>query len=62
MPIRPEIAQLAGEMRSWRRHLHAHPETAYEEHSTADFIAAKLENWGLEVTRGLAVTDRKSVV
>ena len=56
MPIRQEIAQLAGEMRDWRRHLHANPETAYEERNTADFIAAKLENWGVEVARGLAVT------
>jgi len=56
MPIRQEIAQLAAEMRGWRRHLHAHPETAYEERNTADFIAAKLENWGVEVARGLAVT------
>ena len=56
MRVRPEIAQLAEEMRSWRHHLHAHPETAYEEHETADFIAARLESWGIEVARGLAVT------
>lgn len=41
---------------SWRRHLHAHPETAFEEHETADFVAGKLEEFGIEVHRGLGGT------
>jgi len=40
----------------WRRHLHAHPETAFDEHRTADFVAAKLEEFGIEVHRGLGGT------
>lgn len=43
-------------MRLWRRHLHQYPETAYEENQTAEFIAAKLTEFGLEVHRGLAET------
>jgi hippurate hydrolase len=56
MAIRPELAEMAGEMQAWRRALHAHPETAYEEHRTADFVAEKLTGWGIEVHRGLAGT------
>jgi len=56
MPVRDKITALAGEMRDWRHHLHAHPETAYEEYATADFIAAKLGEWGIAVSRGLAGT------
>ncbi len=39
-----------------RRDIHAHPELAYEEHRTADIVAAELESYGLEVSRGLGVT------
>lgn len=41
---------------SWRHHLHTHPETAFEEFSTADFLVSKLESFGLEVHKGLAKT------
>ncbi len=40
----------------WRRDLHRHPELAFEEHRTADFVARRLEDFGLEVNRGLART------
>lgn len=41
---------------AWRRHLHAHPETAFEEHATAEFVARKLEEFGLKVERGVGET------
>jgi hippurate hydrolase len=56
MPVKPEIAALQAEMTAWRRDIHAHPETAFEEHRTAALVAEKLEAWGLEVDRGLART------
>jgi hippurate hydrolase len=42
--------------KSWRHHIHAHPELAFAEVGTAEFIAEKLTAFGLEVTRGLAGT------
>lgn len=39
-----------------RRHLHENPEIGLSEFKTSDFIAAKLEEIGYEVTRGLAKT------
>lgn len=56
MPVIKSIAQLRQEMTDWRRHLHAHPEIAFEEHETAAFVAAHLEEWGIEVRRGMAGT------
>jgi hippurate hydrolase len=43
-------------MSVWRRHLHAHPETAFEEHQTAAFVAGKLESFGIDIHHGLAKT------
>ncbi|MPT48539.1 MAG: amidohydrolase [Sphingobium sp.] len=50
------INGISDDARQWRRHIHAHPETAFEETATADFIAAKLLEFGLEVHRGLGGT------
>src|SRR5579885_2041592 len=56
MPIINRIAAFHPDMTGWRRHIHAHPETAFEEHRTSDFVAGKLAELGIEVHRGLAGT------
>jgi len=56
MPIINRIAEFHDDMTAWRRDLHAHPETAFEEFRTAEIVAGKLEEFGVEVDRGLAGT------
>lgn len=56
MPIINGVANLRENMEEWRHAIHAHPETAFEEERTADYVAARLEEFGLEVKRGLAKT------
>jgi len=56
MNLVPEIVALDDEMREWRHHLHAHPETAFEEVATSRFVADKLRSFGLDVHEGLAKT------
>src|SRR5262245_39788648 len=56
MPIIERIRELHGEMTAWRRDIHAHPETAFEEHRTSQVVAGLLTAFGLEVHRGLAKT------
>ena len=56
MSVLDELASLHAEMTSWRRHLHAHPETAFEERDTAAFVAERLASFGIAVHRGLAGT------
>ncbi len=52
-----DIEQLVSDMRSWRRHLHAHPEFGFEEKQTSAFVAAKLREFGLdEVVEGVGGT------
>jgi hippurate hydrolase len=56
MPIVNRIADFHKDLTLWRRELHAHPETAFEERQTADFVARRLAEFGLEIHRGLAGT------
>ena len=45
-----------------RRDIHAHPELAFEEFRTADVVAAKLEEWGIEIDRGLGGTGVVGII
>ena len=56
MQISKEIENIIPEIRSWRHTLHAHPELGYEEKWTSDFVADKLQSFGIEVHRGLGGT------
>lgn len=49
-------AALLAEAVSWRHHLHQHPELAFGERQTSDFVASQLQRFGLKVQRGLAGT------
>jgi amidohydrolase len=44
------------ELTAIRRDIHAHPELGFEENRTADIVARKLEEWGIEVHRGVGKT------
>ena len=44
------------ELSDIRHDIHAHPELGLEEHRTAEIVARKLEEWGIEVHRGVGVT------
>jgi amidohydrolase len=52
-----DLARAAhAELTEIRRDIHAHPEIGMNEHRTADLVARKLEEWGIEVHRGVGVT------
>ncbi len=58
--LRQRISQYSrlyhSEVVAVRRHIHAHPELAFEEHHTADFIASKLTQYGIPFERNVAKT------
>ena len=56
MPIINRIAEFQTDMTAWRRDIHAHPETAFEEQRTSDIVARTLQELGIEVHCGLAGT------
>ena len=56
MNIDPKILALHNNMRLWRRQIHQHPETAFEETATARLVTEQLQQAGIEVHQGLAKT------
>ena len=50
------IAEFHENLSEWRRDIHAHPELGFEERRTADFVAQKLAEFGIEVHRGVGRT------
>jgi hippurate hydrolase len=48
--------QYQDELVAIRHDIHAHPELGLEEYRTADLVAQKLQEWGIEVHRGVGKT------
>ena len=57
-----DIAQDQAELTAIRRDIHAHPEMGFTETRTAALVAAKLREWGIEVTEGVGGTGVVGVV
>ncbi|HSU06462.1 MAG TPA: M20 aminoacylase family protein [Acetobacteraceae bacterium] len=56
MPALDHIRRYHDELTATRRDIHANPELGLEEHRTAEIVAQKLEEWGVEVHRGVGGT------
>jgi amidohydrolase len=63
MPIVNRIADLHGDIKAWRRDIHAHPELLYDVHRTAATVAEKLKSFGCdEVVTGIGRTGVVGVI
>jgi amidohydrolase len=56
MSLIEEIVAMEDELTDWRRDIHAHPELGFDENRTSDFVARKLEEFGIQVHRGIGKT------
>src|SRR5262245_45976679 len=56
VPALDAIRGFHDELTAIRRDLHANPELGLEEHRTAEIVATKLAEWGIEVHRGVGKT------
>ncbi|MEP0869861.1 M20 family metallopeptidase [Trichocoleus desertorum AS-A10] len=54
--IRPAIQSLQPQLVEWRRQLHQRPELGFREKLTAEFVAQKLTEWGIEHQTEIAQT------
>ena len=57
-----DIEAVHDELKAWRRDIHAHPELGFEENRTAEFVAQKLEEFGVQVHRGVGKTGLVGVL
>ncbi|MFZ1814256.1 MAG: M20 aminoacylase family protein [Rhizobiaceae bacterium] len=63
MPVINSIAADKELLTGWRRHLHQNPELGFECHQTSDFVAARLQEFGVdEIHRGIAKTGIVSII
>lgn len=63
MPVVNRIAEFAADMREWRRHLHQNPELGFDCHDTAEFVAERLRDFGVdEIHEGIAKTGIVAVI
>jgi hippurate hydrolase len=62
MTLNDSILAQAAELTRLRRDIHAHPELCFQEVRTAELVATKLAEWGIEVHRGLGTTGVVGVV
>lgn len=63
MPVVNRIADFSEEMKGWRRHLHAHPELAFDCHETAAFVVERLKEFGVdEIHEGIATSGVVAII
>jgi len=60
--IRLEIRALQAQLVEWRRQIHEKPELGFQEKITAEFIAQKLQNWGIVHQTGIAQTGIVAII
>jgi hippurate hydrolase len=63
MPVINRIADFAEDLTAWRRHLHAHPELAFDCHETAAFVVERLRAFGVdEIHEGIAISGVVAII
>ena len=63
MPILNRAAEMQDEIAGWRRHIHRTPELGFDLYQTADFVAARLEEFGCdEIVTGIARTGVVAII
>jgi amidohydrolase len=54
--LKRRVKEVSASLVSWRRALHQKPELGFEERETAEFVAARLRESGIDVKTGVART------
>lgn len=63
MPVINRIAAYDEDMKAWRRHLHMHPELAFDCFETAAFVKERLQEFGVdEIHGGIAKTGIVAII
>ena len=63
MPLINRIAGFSEEMAQWRQHIHRNPELGLECHQTAEFVVAKLKEFGIaDIHTGIATSGLIAII
>ncbi len=63
MPVINRIADMSDEMKGWRHWLHRHPELQFDLPQTANFVAERLREFGVdEIHEGIATTGIIAII
>ena len=62
LQIDPLISKIKKEIIDNRRYFHKYPELSFKEHNTSKVIAEKLEEMGIEVSKGIAQTGLTGLI
>ncbi len=63
MPIINRIADFEDDMKTWRRHLHMHPELTFDCHETAAFVVERLKEFGItDIHTGIATSGLVAII
>jgi hippurate hydrolase len=62
MNVLDSILTQASTIVELRKDIHAHPELCFEENRTADVVARKLTEWGIEIHRGMGTTGVVGII
>ncbi|MDJ0774708.1 MAG: M20 family metallopeptidase [Mastigocoleus sp. MO_167.B18] len=60
--VRLPIRSLQPQLVEWRRQIHQKPELGFQEKITSEFVAQKLQEWGIEHQTGIAKTGIVAVI
>lgn len=60
--LRPDVRALQPQLVRWRRYLHQRPELGFQEFLTSEFVAQKLQSWGIDFETGVAQTGIAAVI
>ncbi len=63
MPVLNRIAAFGDDMKTWRRHLHMHPELGFDCHETAAFVVERLREFGItEIHENIATSGVVAII
>ena len=63
MPVINRIGDYHEEMKGWRRHIHSNPELMFDCHETAEFVVARLREFGIEqIETGVATSGVVAII
>lgn len=60
--IRAKALEYFPDVQAIRHHIHAHPELSFKEYNTSAYVAAKLTEWGIPHTTGVADTGILAII